>query len=187
MSPRTLAPLFILATFALASPLRAAHHEGAAADDGHGHAAAAAPAAKEPALARSFRDPALAWGPCPAFLPQGCQIAVLHGDPGKPNVDIFFKVPAGAVIARHWHSSAERMVLVSGELTVVYDGQAPVTLLPGMYAYGPARLPHSATCAGGGEPCVLFIAFEQPLDAVEGGHGDKAGAPGQGGKKQRMK
>ena len=60
-----------------------------------------------------------------------------------------------------------RMVLVSGELQVDYDGQDPVVMRPGTYAYGPARLPHSATCRSA-EPCVLFIAFEQPVDAVAG-------------------
>ena len=39
-------------------------------------------------------DPHLQWNPCPPFLPKGCQIAVLHGDPAKPNVDVFLKVPA---------------------------------------------------------------------------------------------
>lgn len=35
----------------------------------------------------------------------------------------------------------------------------------GMYAYGPAKLPHKAYCASGA-PCVLFIAFESAVDAV---------------------
>jgi len=115
----------------------------------------------------TFEDPALVWGPCPEFLPQGCVIAVLQGDPGKPNADVFFKVPGGATIARHWHTSPERMVLVSGELHVTYDGQDMARLLPGTYAYGPARLPHEAKCVSQ-EPCVLAIAFEAPVDAVAG-------------------
>lgn len=121
-------------------------------------------APKESALAHTFKDPQLKWGPCPAFIPKGCEIAVLHGDPAKNNADIFFKVPANFDIPHHWHTSAERMVLVSGQLQVTYDGQAPVTLKPGMYAYGPAKLPHKASC-GKGDPCVLFIAFESSIDA----------------------
>ena len=116
------------------------------------------------ALAWTHDDAALQWGPCPDFLPEGCAITVLHGDPAQANADIFFKVPAGAVIANHRHTSAERMVLVSGELEVVYDGHAPVVLRPGTYAYGPADMPHSARCAPG-DDCVLFIAFEAPVDA----------------------
>jgi quercetin dioxygenase-like cupin family protein len=117
-----------------------------------------------PEQARTFADPRLQWGPCPPFLPEGCGIAVLNGDPAKPGVDVYFKVPAGSTIAKHWHTSSERMVLVSGELRVDYDGQAPFVMTPGSYAFGPAKLPHAATCAAG-DPCVLFIAFDEPLDA----------------------
>jgi mannose-6-phosphate isomerase-like protein (cupin superfamily) len=121
--------------------------------------------AQEPALAFSINDAQLNWGPCPDFIPEGCEIAVLHGDPGKNNSDIFFKVPANFTVPHHWHTSAERMVLVSGELEIVYDGQPPAVLKPGMYSYGPPKLPHKASCANG-DPCVLFIAFEGPIDAV---------------------
>ena len=121
-------------------------------------------AAKETPLAIAFDDAKLAWGPCPAFIPAGCQIAVLHGDPSRQNADIYFKVPGDFRIPRHWHTSAERMVLVSGEMVVTYEGKPAVTLKPGMYAFGPAKVAHEATCAKG-DPCVLFIAFEQPVDA----------------------
>ncbi len=127
-------------------------------------AAAEAPIA-EPAIAKTADDASLQWGGCPDFLPPGCAIAVLHGDPAHPNVDIFFKVPAKSEIAPHTHTSAERMVLVAGEMRVSYEGQAAVTLTPGTYAYGPAGRPHSATCVSE-VPCVLFIAFESPLDAI---------------------
>ena len=119
----------------------------------------------EAALARTAEDAQLQWGPCPPFLPAGCGIAVLHGDPAKQNADVFFKVPAKAVIREHWHTSAERMVLVAGELHVTYKGQPKTVLKPGMYAYGPAKLPHKATCASS-SPCILFIAFESAVDAV---------------------
>jgi mannose-6-phosphate isomerase-like protein (cupin superfamily) len=117
------------------------------------------------ALAISHEDPALEWGPCPEFLPEGCAIAVLHGDPAGHNADVFFKVPGNSTIAPHWHTSAERMVLVSGRMQLSYDGQEPVVLTPGMYAFGPAKLPHHGFCEAGA-PCVLFIAFESPVDAV---------------------
>lgn len=134
---------------------------------------ALAETSEDAALVWRADDPGLQWGPCPAFLPEGCAIAVLHGDPAGPNADVFFRVPGGARIARHWHSSAERMVLVSGELRVNYDGHPAATLRPGSYAYGPARLPHTAECLGD-TPCVLTIAFEQPVDAFEGAPEDAA-------------
>lgn len=119
----------------------------------------------EAPITHTFKDKQLQWGPCPAFIPKGCEIAVLHGDPAKPNADIFFKVPANFTIPKHWHTSAERMTLVSGTLHVTYDGHKTAMLKPGMYAYGPSKLPHSAYCAKGA-PCVLFIAFESPVDAI---------------------
>ena len=119
----------------------------------------------EQALTQTANDAQLKWGPCPPFLPKGCGIAVLHGDLAKDNVDVFFKVPAKSTIPLHWHTSPERMVLVAGELHVTYDGQKKAVLKPGTYAYGPAKKPHNGYCASK-VPCVLFIAFESPLDAV---------------------
>jgi len=127
---------------------------------------AQAPAAEQ-AVTRNAADKDLKWGPCPAFLPKGCGIAVLNGDPSKNNADVFFKVPGKSELPLHWHTSAERMVLVAGELRVTYDGQKEVVMKPGTYAYGPAKKPHKGTCAST-EPCILFIAFESPVDAVPG-------------------
>lgn len=118
----------------------------------------------EAAVAFSVDAPALEWQPCMDFLPAGCELAVLNGDPAEPNADLFIRFPANAVIARHRHTSAERMVLISGEMHVTYDGHETEVLKAGTYAYGPARLPHTAYCAVG-EDCVLFIAFEEPVDA----------------------
>jgi quercetin dioxygenase-like cupin family protein len=119
----------------------------------------------ELALSQAANAKGLNWGPCPDFLPKGCGIAVLHGDPAKDNVDVFFKLPGKSKLAAHWHTSAERMVLVQGELHVTYEGQAMTVLKPGMYAYGPAKKPHGGACVSA-DPCILFIAFESPLDAV---------------------
>lgn len=123
--------------------------------------------AEERAFARPAEADALQWGGCPPIMPEGCEIAVLHGDPAEPNADIFFRVPGGAEIQRHWHNSPERIVLVTGEMEVTYDGQEPVVLNDGTYAYGPSRAPHSATCLSA-EPCTLFIAFVDPIDAMAG-------------------
>jgi quercetin dioxygenase-like cupin family protein len=132
-----------------------------------GFNASSAPAQtpEETAVSWSVDAPGLQWGPCPDFLPQGCQIAVLHGDPAQSNADIFFKVPARSKLPEHWHSSAERMVLIAGELHVTYQGQKPMVLKPGTYAFGPLKVPHGGECVSA-VPCVLFIAFESPIDAV---------------------
>lgn len=119
----------------------------------------------EKALVISHMDKTLQWGACPDFIPKGCEIAVLHGDPTKNNLDIFFKVPADFQIPYHKHTSQERMVLVSGTLDVTYENHQRATIKTGEYAFGPAQLPHSAYCHKG-DDCVLYIGFVAPLDAI---------------------
>lgn len=115
-------------------------------------------------VVKTIDDKDLQWGPCPDFMPEGCEIAILNGDPAKKNVDVLFKVPANTDIPNHSHTSAERMILVSGEMDVTYKGEDTQKLKTGNYAYGPAKKPHTARCGDSGS-CVLFIAFEEPLDA----------------------
>jgi quercetin dioxygenase-like cupin family protein len=118
------------------------------------------------AFAWSADDPAVPWSPCFAWMPEGCALAVIQGDPEAPNADVFFKLPPDSRVPMHWHTSVERMVLLSGELRVNYQGQAPVIMDPFTYAYGPAGLPHDTRCGDRGE-CILFIAFEDIVDAID--------------------
>ena len=121
--------------------------------------------ADQKAFSWTHDDADLEWADCPPMMPEGCGLAVLQGDPAAPNADVFFRLPAGTTAPRHWHSSAERMVLITGELDIGYDDQEPVVMEPGSYAYGPAELPHDAACVSE-DDCVLFIAFEEPVDVV---------------------
>jgi quercetin dioxygenase-like cupin family protein len=106
----------------------------------------------------------LNWVPCPDPLNfEGCTITVLHGDPSQTNSDVLFRMQPGTVAPEHWHNSAERMVLISGEMHVTYTGEEKQILKAGTYAYGPSKKPHVAACIGD-EPCILFIAFEKPVD-----------------------
>jgi anti-sigma factor ChrR (cupin superfamily) len=114
------------------------------------------------ALAPSERS--LTWGPCPPVIPTGCEIAVLRGDPSKPRADVFLRFAPGAVLPSHTHTSGERMILAAGEMVVTYKGQPPATLTAGAYAYGPPGMPHAGVCRSA-TPCVLFVAFEEPVDA----------------------
>lgn len=125
------------------------------------------PVAPEPdrPLALSAAAADLQWGDCPAIFPPGCKIAVLHGNPAAPGADVFLRVPSGYTIPAHSHTSAERMVLVSGQLDVTYAGHPTASLKRGDYAYGPAKLAHIARC-NGTEPCTLFIAFNSAVDAL---------------------
>src|SRR3546814_40971 len=93
------------------------------------------------------------------------QFSVVHGDLEKGNADVVIKFPANSISPHHWHTTAERMVLLSGELHLTYDGHETMILKPGSYAYGPAKLAHTAVCTKDAA-CVLFIATELPFDEV---------------------
>ena len=145
-----------LGAFAALGPLQAADSP---------EAAKAAAGEHERPLAISQVDATLQWADCPALFPPGCKMAVLHGTPAEPAADVFLRVPSGYTIPAHSHTSAERMILVSGQLDVTYAGHATVSLKRGDYAYGPAQLPHTARC-NGPEACTLFIAFNSAVDAI---------------------
>jgi hypothetical protein len=76
-------------------------------------------------------------------------LILLQGDPAQRNADVFFRVPPNSVLPRHWHTSAERMILVSGELHLTFDSHQPQVARPETYIYGAAKLPHEGRCGAG--------------------------------------
>lgn len=119
---------------------------------------------KESSIATTIDNKDLKWLPAPDFFPD-CSFTILHGDISKPNLDFFFKIEANTEVVNHTHNSPERMILISGDLEVQYQGEKPIVLKAGSYAYGPAGKPHKAKCLDNG-PCVLFVAMVDPFDAV---------------------
>ena len=117
----------------------------------------------EMSIAKTIHDSDLVWNPAPDFFP-GCSFTILHGDMAGPNLDLFFRVEPNTDIINHTHNSAERMILVAGEMEVQYEGENPQILKAGTYAYGPANKPHRAKCLNSGQ-CVLFIALIDPFNA----------------------
>ena len=117
----------------------------------------------ETSFATTIDNKDLKWLPAPDFFP-GCSFTILHGDMSKPNLDFFFKIEANTEVVNHTHNSPERMILISGDLEVEYEGEKPVVLKAGSYAYGPAGKPHKAKGLDNG-PGVLFVAMVDPFDA----------------------
>lgn len=126
-------------------------------------ASSVAIAAERP-MARTMNDKELKWSPCPAIFPEGCELSVLRETSEKKNTDVYLKFPANYTVPAHTHTSSEHMTLVSGELNVKYKGEKEVKLTPGSFGYSPANHPHEAKCVSN-EPCVLFISFDEPIDA----------------------
>ncbi len=67
-----------------------------------------------------FLPDAIPYGPAPAFVVVGAQLAVLEGNPGAASGDytIRLKMPDGYRIAPHWHPQRENVTVISGTFKV---------------------------------------------------------------------
>jgi hypothetical protein len=106
------------------------------------------------------------WGAAPPVLPKGAQLAVLNGDPGKPGpFTIRLKTPANYKIAPHWHSQAENLTVVSGELYLglgeKMSSKAAKGLKAGGYHYLPAKQNHFAFTKAA---TVIQVSGDGPFD-----------------------
>jgi quercetin dioxygenase-like cupin family protein len=91
------------------------------------------------------------WGPAPPMLPPGAQIAVLAGDPMKPEpYAVRLKFPANYAIPAHSHPTDENVVVVSGSVTwgmgdkLMKGGAHNRTLPAGGFSLMPAGVNHFA-------------------------------------------
>jgi len=119
--------------------------------------------AQEAPLLLTPDAPSLEWFPCGDFIPEECQATILRLGPEGWNSDVLYRIPAGMDLPTHWHTSQERMILISGEFHVDYEGHEPIVMRAGSYAWGPPGVSHSARCANQGT-CLLFVAFVDPPD-----------------------
>lgn len=93
-----------------------------------------------------------AWGPPPPFLAKGAQFAVYQGDPGASGVyTVRLKLPAGYVIAPHFHPTDEHVTVISGHFLVgmgdTVDKAKAQTLGPGGFITAPAQAHHFAVAS----------------------------------------
>lgn len=114
------------------------------------------PAAKTPMAAAKHVIVApdqLKWGPGPAALPAGVEVAVVEGDPGKSGLfTLRAKMPDGYRVPPHSHPTTEHVTIISGALMVGMgnktDEAGMQTLGAGGYATMPARMNHYVRAKG---------------------------------------
>ena len=91
----------------------------------------------------------VAWGDVPPSMPPGARLAVISGDPSKPEpFTIRAQLPAGYRIPPHWHPTDEHVTVLSGTFAAAmgkaWDDQALADLGAGSYAVMSATMPHFA-------------------------------------------
>lgn len=116
---------------------------------------AATMAATQPVFAQNAVTPdQVKFGPAPAFVPPGAQLAVIEGDPMATTGDytIRVKMPDGYKIAPHWHPLRENVTIVSGTLKVgmgdKFDADKMMPLAAGSFAYMDPDMHHYAMASG---------------------------------------
>ena len=70
--------------------------------------------------------------PCPD-APPGCEHIMFRGDPQTEPFQKVYRFPKGWVFPKHWHISAEDLVMVRGTIVLNSEGGREQTLRPGDY------------------------------------------------------
>ena len=102
----------------------------------------------------AFLADAIPYGPAPAFIPAGAQLAVLEGDPMASTGDftIRLKMPDGYRIPSHWHPHRENVTVLFGTLLVgmgdKFDESQMAKFPAGSFAYLDPDMHHYVKTSG---------------------------------------
>ena len=108
------------------------------------------------------------WGDAPPSLKKGAKLAVLQGDPEKPEpYTIRLSLPAGYRIAPHSHTQMENVTVISGTMLLgmgdVFESKGMKTLKPGSFGSIPGGVHHFAMSKGAAEIQIHGVG---PFDVI---------------------
>jgi hypothetical protein len=102
----------------------------------------------------AFTAEQIPYGPVPAFIAPGAQLAVLEGDPSASTGDftVRLKMPDGYRIAPHWHPNRENITVISGNFKAgmgdTFDASKMMTFGPGSFVFMDPSMHHFAMASG---------------------------------------
>jgi quercetin dioxygenase-like cupin family protein len=105
------------------------------------------------------------WGPAPPVFPKGAELAVLAGDPGKPDQFVIrLKLPANYKIPAHTHPTDENVTVISGVFHAgmgdKLDTAKGTAFQAGGFAAVPANARHFAWTT---EPTIVQVSAMGPF------------------------
>ena len=95
--------------------------------------------------------------------PPGSESVFLREDAQTGGMELLVRFPAGHVIAPHWHSVNERVILAEGKLSVRVGTGAEKVLEPGGFAFLPASEVQRLSCVSNTR-CTFYIHWDGKLD-----------------------
>jgi hypothetical protein len=102
----------------------------------------------------AFTPDQIPYGPVPAFLSAGAQLAVLEGDATAATGDftVRLKMPDGYRIPPHWHPHRENVTVILGNFEVgmgdSFEESKMMTVPAGSFAYLDPSMHHYAMAKG---------------------------------------
>lgn len=93
----------------------------------------------------------------------GCDFILLNGNPKTGPTQWFYRLKAGTPFPRHWHTSPENFIVVTGALTFNLESGQVHTLKPGEYMGYQGGMIHWGQCEAG-EDCLYYVFNSRPFD-----------------------
>jgi anti-sigma factor ChrR (cupin superfamily) len=108
----------------------------------------------------------LKWGDLNPTGAPGVKIADVWGDHTKGGYGAFLKFPPGFLAPLHTHTSAIKIVVISGTYIQTPEGQSEHRMGPGSYVFQPGgSYKHISACDKASE-CLLFIESTGKFDLL---------------------
>jgi quercetin dioxygenase-like cupin family protein len=90
---------------------------------------------------------------------------VENGDPATGPSTFVLKATSGCVVAPHYHTAEEQLIVVRGDVLTGMHGMKETLLEPGGFAMMPGKETHWFTCMSK-EGCLMFVTFDRTYDIV---------------------
>ena len=103
------------------------------------------------------------WSPLPGI--DGAEQVALWGDPAKEAHRVMYRFPVGLKAPLHTHTHGDRGLVVSGSLSLAFEGEPAKVLGPGSWFSMAGGTKH-VTEVSGDKPCVFYVERDGPFDVV---------------------
>jgi hypothetical protein len=90
---------------------------------------------------------------------------VENGDPATGPSTFILKATSGCMVAPHYHTAEEQLIVVRGDVLTGMHGMKETLLEPGGFAMMPGKQTHWFTCMSK-EGCLMFVTFDRTYDIV---------------------
>lgn len=97
--------------------------------------------------------------------PDCLQFFLENGDMKTGPSTAIMKATPGCVIAPHYHTAEEQLIIVKGDVSTGMEGMKDMVLGPGGFAMMPSKAVHWFTCTKK-EECLMFVTFDRAYDIV---------------------